>query len=146
MALFECPRCKRRLLYADQTHHCSGKSSDGGVESRHAAEMAPGSSPVSRKRPIVPREKKPPESASGLVLGKAGVAPGPSETNCVGGAEVARRSHKPKVEGSNPSPATKSKRGRPKKGEVRAKPWEAEGISKASYYRHKRRQAEKRSK
>lgn len=29
-----------------------------------------------------------------------------NQNSCVGGAEVARRSHKPKVEGSNPSPAT----------------------------------------
>lgn len=28
------------------------------------------------------------------------------DEHCVGGAEVARRSHKPEVEGSNPSPAT----------------------------------------
>lgn len=28
-------------------------------------------------------------------------------SNCVGGAEVARRSHKPEVVGSNPTPATK---------------------------------------
>jgi hypothetical protein len=32
--------------------------------------------------------------------------------SCVGGAAVARRSHKPKVAGSNPAPATRSRRSR----------------------------------
>lgn len=76
------------------------------------------------------------------------LAPGPQRpqremlgptNSCVGGAAVARQSHKLKVEGSSPSPATKSKRGRPKVEGPR--PWDVAGISRAEWYR---RQAEKR--
>ena len=46
--------------------------------------------------------------------------------------------HNGSVTGSNPVAPTKPKRGRPKKGEERAKPWEAKGISKASWYRRQK--------
>lgn len=46
------------------------------------------------------------------------------------------REQAPSLErGSTPLLSTNSKRGRPKKGEKRDKPWEAAGISKASWYR-----------
>lgn len=49
-----------------------------------------------------------PRAAASADLDAPSIAP-PGDggvSNCVGGAEVARRSHKPEVEGSNPSPAT----------------------------------------
>lgn len=93
----------------------------------------------------------------------AGVAPSPPETIPVLAAEpvTAEATHGSRgvgrTAGSNPATGAKRglaeivaeglhieapKRGRPKKGEKREKPWEAIGISKASWYR---RQKEKQS-
>lgn len=47
-----------------------------------------------------------------------------------------------RTKSAQPTGSPNIKRGRPKKGEKRDKPWDAEGISKASYYR--RRQKEKK--
>lgn len=44
---------------------------------------------------------------------RLGPCPQDAKVSCVGGAAVARRSHKPKVEGSIPSPATSSQKGKP---------------------------------
>ena len=66
----------------------------------------------------------------------------PHEMPSVAGTKPSARSstvelspHKTKDVGS--SPAVPTKRGRPPKGEKREKPWEAAGMSKASWYRQK---------
>ena len=42
------------------------------------------------------------------------------------------------AEASPPKPAAIVKRGRPRIGEVRTKPWEAAGMSRATWYRRRR--------
>jgi hypothetical protein len=71
MALFECPRCGTKLVYESKEHLCKGgnKSSDGGVESRHALKKG-----GNRKSTRMGVES--PEVVSRLA---AGVAPSPSE-------------------------------------------------------------------
>ena len=104
------------------------KSSDGSVESRHAAMAA---------NPLVGNVEA--KKVGRSISRSAGVTPGPS------GAKSNRPAHKI-IEGlkeaiavvrgeAEPAKVTVVKVGRPKKGEKRDKPWEALGISKASYYR-----------
>ena len=134
MALFECPRCGTKLAYASKDHPCKGgKSSDGGGESRPRA--AAKSVSVGGEGGPEPRQAVVKKLRSSLPQLPAGVAPGPSETK--------RPAHKI-IDGlkeviavargeTDPARVTVVRVGRPKKGETRAKPWEAEGISKASY-------------
>lgn len=136
------------------------KSSDGGVESRHAKEGL-GSDPDRAGVHRVNRD---------LNQSLAGVAPSPSEANSSSapgssapqhaerlpkgdpagpGAETKLErssvgepaAHNGLVAGSIPAAPTKRSRGRPKIDGPR--PWEAEGISKAKYYR---RRAEQKTK
>lgn len=65
-----------------------------------------------------------------------GVAPGPSEANS--GAPQLRR-EPVQMKSTQPTGSPNIKRGRPKKGEIRFKPWEAVGISKAQWYRRQKK-------
>lgn len=66
--------------------------------------------PLTERAARVKDECRSPRAAREADLDAPSIADDGGVSNCVGGAEVARRSHKPEVEGSNPSPATNSLR------------------------------------
>lgn len=97
------------------------KSSGGGAEGRSTRQ---------------PTEKEPrPTSDSVQKQRVAVVAPSPPEAKLESSTAVVQVAVNDQVAGS--IPASPAKKGRPKAGETRAKPWEAEGISKASWYRRR---------
>jgi hypothetical protein len=65
----------------------------------------------------------------------AGAAPSPSDSHS--GAPLQPRGEPVQSKPTQPT-GSPNKRGRPKKGEVRDKPWEAAGISKAQWYRRQK--------
>jgi hypothetical protein len=93
------------------------KSSDGGVESRPTIASGSGPLPTAHSDGDACSALEPPKRAAKTVgrhqesKRTAGVAPGPSEA--------------------------KPKRGRPRIGEVREKPWIAAGMSERTWYRQK---------
>ena len=118
MSYITCPDCDAQVSNF-ATHRCS-KSSGGGVESRHARlehEVA------AHDHAIVPAE--------------AGVAPGPPEA-------IPERSQEAKASGVDPDIASSilaapaRKRGRPKLGEIRDRPWEDAGMSRTTWYRRQK--------
>jgi len=153
MALFQCPRCGTPLAYASKDHPCKGgKSSDGIAEgreaqdSRNAKGVAPDRKPLEVGAVAQLVERGPSQGLMSEVRGLStpvGTKAGPSEP------KRKRPSHKI-IEGlkeaiavvkgeAQPAKVTIVKVGRPKRTE--AQPWEALGISKASYYRRQAKAA-----
>lgn len=140
MALFQCPRCGTKLAYASKDHPCKGgKSSDGdrpkavkpSVGPIGGAMLAMAASP-SEANPVA---KEPEASGHNRLDGPQGTSHrGSSRLSAGRTAQDAA----PSSDGGRVA-IQAVKRGRPKRTEQQ--PWEAEGISRASYYR---RQAEKR--
>ncbi len=126
------------------------KNSGGGVESRHAdnlkvdtggVKVAP-KTPVKRNATIVGVAPSPPEANSGSVsVGKGQEAHKQAPSLEKGSTPLLSITNSKVFHELLANQFTKSiakKRGRPKKGEVRSKPWEDAGISKAQWYRNQK--------
>ena len=149
MALIECSRCKKRLLYASQSHACSGKSSSGGGNT--SSDTVPSSARKCNANQDLPQTRA--ERSNGEPLGANPVAKEPEASghNRLGGPQgTSHRGSSRLRAGRTAQDAAPSsdvgrvaiqtaKRGRPKRTEPA--PWEALGISKANYYRRQAKAA-----
>jgi hypothetical protein len=171
MAFIECPRCGKKLVRYDAPHSCSGKSSGAGSLERGREVAKPGmdhqeARAVERSTVLATATNsagdRPTSSESGVEghagqrplkldapgfaragrgepLAIAGIKPGLSDSNSVAPTATRRAGDiGPAPVGSPPI-----KRGRPRIGEQRDKPWINLGMSQRTWYR---RQAEKREK
>lgn len=100
------------------------KSSDGGVESNErAVPSTPAADEQRRHAVLKPRRLRPSARVSAeSSVAEAGVAPGPSETKHRGGRPLAKDAAKALMQ---------------------TKPWLAEGMSRASWYRRRKKEQAK---
>lgn len=144
MAL-NCPDCGERVMNL-RTHVCKGtKSSRGGMESRHADNLKAdtGGARIVRQSPV---ERN---------AATAGVAPGPRETNSRAASRAVERKSPLTSQQSDPErvaigrtgssslpTGANSKRGRPRIGEQRDKPWlkAKPPMSERTWYRRRKEQ------
>jgi hypothetical protein len=115
MALIECSLCGKKLLYAGKMHHCDGaaKSSDGGASALGAIGKR-----ITEQLPC--RDEARARGKNPAPSGVMATLAVPSEANSVAQQP---RGEPAQTNSCQAAGSPNIKRGRPRIGEVRAKPW-----------------------